>query len=81
MPHRTKGEAVAGLSRHGWNLQSTLRHIDGTEGLAQSNRDLNVLKRAGWLTQGEYSAELARMQQESKDASAADGLQKAAQGS
>ena len=81
LPRRTKDEAVASLSRHGWNLQSALQHIDGAEGLAQSIRDLNVLKRAGLLTQGEFSAELARMQQESADASAADVLQKAAQGS
>ena len=35
LPHRTRDEATACLSRHGWDLQSALRHVQGPAGLEQ----------------------------------------------
>ena len=35
LPRRTRDEAAACLSRHAWNLQSALQHIQGPAGLEQ----------------------------------------------
>ena len=35
LPRRTREDAAACLSRHAWNLQSALQHIQGPAGLAQ----------------------------------------------
>ena len=35
LPHRTKDEAIAKLSIHGWNLQSAVQHVNGDAGLEQ----------------------------------------------
>ena len=43
LPRRTREEAAACLSRHAWNLQSALQHIQGPAGLEQGVR---------WCTDG-----------------------------
>ena len=35
LPRRTRKEAAACLSRHAWNLQRALQHIQGPAGLEQ----------------------------------------------
>ena len=35
LPRRTRDEAAACLSRHAWNLQIALQHIQGPAGLEQ----------------------------------------------
>ena len=67
----TKHDAVACLSRHDWDLRRTLPAMESA-----AVQDLIRARRSGWLTQGEFSAELEQVLQDSAvgvDTSASGG--------